>query len=244
MKDQDEARKIIEDTGKNYNTIIFEEDFIPKDVYLYQIRIRDTFIRKLFSGSKFRYILDLGCGTGFHQATLGMYADILIGADMSFGALAECRKHFSGEYVVCDINHLPFKKNSLDCIWVAGVLHHIPADFKTAITDNIAVVLKSGGVVLIDEPNKWNPVNHVILKLSKADPTGTEKPLSLAQVKIVLENANMKIILMDWYELFAPFGQLLSNGNISRLSESVDCFLHRSFLKKIYFRWIIYAIKE
>ncbi len=97
-----------------------------------------------------------------------MYADILIGADMSFGALAECRKNFSGEYVVCDINHLPFKKNSLDCIWVAGVLHHIPADFITAITENIAVVLKAGGVVLIDEPNKWNPVNHFILKTQQS----------------------------------------------------------------------------
>ncbi len=51
MKDHKEARKIIEDTGKNYNNIIFEEDFIPKDVYLYQIGIRDEFIKKLFTGS-------------------------------------------------------------------------------------------------------------------------------------------------------------------------------------------------
>ncbi len=54
----------------------------------------------------------------------------------------------------------------------------------------------------------------------------------------------MKIILADWDEFFAPFGQLFSNGYISRLSESADFFLHRSFMKKIFFRWIIYAIKE
>jgi SAM-dependent methyltransferase len=244
MAKKEKNRQIIEDTGKNYNEIIFEDDIIPRDIYCYQIGLRDQIIKNLFADQKFRYVLDLGCGTGFHQRTLSQYAEYLIGGDMSFGALVECRKLFSGEYVVCDINHLPFKQNSLDCIWIAGVLHHVPDNLVNVISNNIAKTLKRDGVILIDEPNRWNLLNYLILKLSKADPTGEERPLSLSAVRKILSDSNLKVVKEEWYEFFAPLGLLFKNMFFFRICESVDLYLKRSLLRFVLLRWVIYAKKE
>jgi SAM-dependent methyltransferase len=245
MKNKEKIQQVIEDTGKNYNKIIFEDDIIPRDIYCYQIGLRDQIIKNLLEEEKFKYVLDLGCGTGFHQRTLGRYAEYLIGADMSFGALVECKKHFcGGDFVVCDINNLPFKENSLDCIWIAGVLHHVPDNLVNVITNNITRALKRGGILLIDEPNGWNPLNYLILKLSKADPTGEERPLSSGSVRKILRDSNLKIIRAEWYEFFTPFGLLLKNTFFFQVCESADSYLKRSFLKSILLRWVIYAKKE
>jgi len=244
MTNSEKNRRLIDDTGKHYNEIIFEKDIIPGEIYRYQIGLRDKIIKNLLGDQKFRYVLDLGCGTGFHQRTLGRYAEYLIGADMSFGALVECKKHFCGEYVVCDVNSLPFKENSLDCIWIAGVLHHVPDNLVNVITNNITCALKKGGIILIDEPNGWNPLNYLILKLSKADPTGKERPLSSGYVSTILRNSNLKIIRLEWYEFFSPFGVLLKNTFFFQVCESADSFLKRSVLRSFLLRWVLYAKKE
>lgn len=244
MDNSGKNRQIIEDTGKNYNEIIFEDDIIPRDVYCYQIGLRDQIIKNLLADQKFRYVLDLGCGTGFHQRALSQHAEYLIGVDMSFGALVECKKKFFGDYIVCDINHLPFKENTLDCIWIAGVLHHVPDNLVNVISNNIARVLSRGGVILIDEPNKWNPLNYLILKMSKADPTGEERPLSPGVVRKILCNSNLKVIRTEWYEFFAPFGLLLKNPTFFQICESADSYLKRSGLRSILLRWFVYAKKE
>jgi len=145
---------------------------------------------------------------------------------------------------VCDINYLPFKPDTLDCIWIAGVLHHVPENLKVIISKNLSDVLKRGGFLIIDEPNKLNPLNYLILMLSKADPTGNEKPLSLYHVKKILENSNMKIISSDTYELFSPIGLVLKNTSIFRISEDVDLLLQHSFFRSFLLRWTIFARKE
>jgi SAM-dependent methyltransferase len=243
MNPEDRNRQVIEDTGKRYNEIIFKEDFIPNNVYIYQIGLRNRIITNLLGQQKFSVVLDLGCGTGFHQKTLQHYADQLIGADMSFGALKECKRNFSGEYVVCDVNQLPFKNNSIDLIWIAGVLHHVP-DSLPAVIKNISNILRSGGVLLVDEPNKLNPLNYFILKFSKADPTGDERSLSSVSVKKLFRECHLKILSIDWYEFFSPFGLMTGNDHIFRLCEQGDALLGRSFIRSFLLRWTIHAIKE
>ena len=244
MATDEKTRQIIEDTGKNYNEIIFEDDVIPGTVYGYQIALRDEIIKNFLEDQKYRYILDLGCGTGFHQEALSHHADCLIGADMSFGALVGCKRKFSGEYVVCDVNCLPFKENSLDFIWIAGVLHHVPDNLVNVISNNLARILKHDGFLVIDEPNQGNPLNYLVLKMSKADPTGEERPLSSAAVRKILAESNLNIVRAEWYGFFAPFGLLLRNRFFLRICESMDSYLKRSVLKPVLLRWTIYAKKE
>lgn len=240
----DNKIKVVEETGQKYNEIIFEEDYIPKEVYIHQINLRNDIINQSLSNKKFEYAVDLGCGTGFHLKTLSKYTANLIACDMSFGALKESKKHVKCEYIVCDINKLPFKPNTLDLIWIAGVLHHVPDDLENVIGNNISSVLKKNGLLLVDEPNKFNMFNYVNMKLSKADPTGDERPLSLYSVKKLLANNNFKILNARSYELFSPFGALLNNKFILKLATFFDSVISKTPLKLILLRWHILAEKK
>jgi len=235
--------KIIEETGKRYNDIIFGDDYISKDVYKFQINLRNEIINKCISNKRFKNTLDLGCGTGFHLETLSKFSEKLIAVDMSFGALKESKKNIECDYIVCDINKLPFKDNTIDFIWIAGVLHHVPNDLKSLIS-NIRSILQNGSVILIDEPNKLNLFNYINMKLSKADPTGKERPLSLNRVERFLQSNNFTILKSDLYELFSPIGIICSNNFILNFCMLLDKYLHRTFLKKISLRWYILAIYE
>jgi len=236
--------KVVEETGQKYNEIIFEEDYIPKDIYIHQIKLRNDIINQSLQNKKFEYIVDLGCGTGFHLKTLSKYATNLIACDMSFGALKESKKHLKCEYIVCDINRLPFKPNTIDLIWIAGVLHHVPDDLENVIGNNISPALKKNGILLVDEPNKFNLFNFVNMKLSKADPTGDERPLSLYSVKKLLITNNFKVVNSSPYELFSPFGALLNNKSVLKLTTFFDNLLSKTPLKLILLRWHILAEKK
>jgi len=84
----------------------------------------------------------------------------------------------------------------------------------------------------------------LILKLSKADPTGDERPLSSSSVRKILIDSNLKIVRAEWYGFFAPFGMLLNNTFFFQICESADFYLKRSVLRSILLRWVIYAKKE
>ncbi len=232
--------KTIEETGKRYNEIIFGEDYIPESVYIHQIHLRNDIINKCLSNRRFKYTIDLGCGTGFHLRTLNKYSENLIGIDMSFGALKESKKNIECDYIVCDVNKLPFKDNTIDFIWIAGVLHHVPNELN-AVIYNISRILNNEGIVLIDEPNKLNLFNYLNMKLSKADPTGKERPLSSTKIERLLRTNNFTILESNLYEFFSPIGIIFKNNIMLRLCNLLDKYMLRIFLKHILLRWYIFA---
>jgi SAM-dependent methyltransferase len=235
--------KIVEETGAKYNRIIFEEDYIPQNVYKYQIQLRGHLIDKFIQDKFFEYALDIGCGTGFHLTSIGKHSNNLIGIDMSLGALKEAKKTVECNYLLCDINKLPFKNNTIDFIWIAGVLHHVPDDLDN-VMPNISRILRHNGVILIDEPNSFNLFNHINMKLSKADPTGHEHPLPLNMIKNHLELNGLSIIDSNHYELLSPLGILLKNKKLLYFFETIDKYLAKTALSKILLRWYILASKS
>ena len=232
---------VIEETGKRYNEIIFGEDYIPKNVYAHQIRLRDDIIDRCIFNKKFKNSLDFGCGTGFHLNTLRKYSENLIAIDLSIGALKEAKKKFNCEYIACDIKRLPFKEDSFDFIWIAGVLHHMPNDLDKVIY-KISSILRMDGLILIDEPNRLNPFNTVNMKISKADPTGKERPLSLRKIESLLLINNFLLLESDVYELFSPIGILFKSSFILNLCGLLDKFINRTLLKPFLLRWYIFAV--
>jgi len=234
---------IVEETGAKYNKIIYEEDYIPQNVYKYQIQLRDDIIKRFIQDKFFKYALDIGCGTGFHLASIGNHSNNMIGIDMSLGALKEAKNTIECNYILCDINKLPFKNNAIDLIWIAGVLHHVPDDLDNVMPD-LSRILKIDGLILIDEPNSFNLFNHINMKLSKADPTGQEHPLPLNRITNHLELNGLSIIDSNHYELLSPLGILLNNKKLLYVFEKIDEYLAKTPLSKILLRWYIFASKS
>lgn len=237
--------ELIEETGKMYDKIIFEDDYIPKEIYVGQIAHRNAEIDKVLEGKYFEYILDLGCGTGFHSGNLAKYAKNIIGADMSYGALKECKQKNNIDVVVCDVQFLPFKDRIFDIIWIAGLLHHIPRDIPHAIHDNISRIIKKDALLLIDEPNSKNFINYIIIGISKGDPTGDERPLPVTFIKNLLREHNQySIVQCNFYGFFSPVAALFPIKSINTILIRIDNRLSTTPLKNVLLRWFIVAKKQ
>ena len=63
-------------------------------------------------------------------------------------------------------------------------------------------------------------------------------------VKKLLENNNIKTLNYSSYELFSPFGVLLKNELVLKLTKFFDNFLSKTPLRLILLRWYILAEKK
>jgi len=79
---------IIEKTGREYDQIIFEDDNIPSEIFVYQIRRRNQKLASILKDKKYNLTLDLGCGTGYHRQMLIKSSNMVIGADISLVILS------------------------------------------------------------------------------------------------------------------------------------------------------------
>ena len=102
--------------------------------------------------------------------------------------------------------------------------------------------MKRGAFLLIDEPNAYNPANFINMKLSKADPTGDERPLPMQLVTFTLAQKNaFQILSCEFYGMFSPAVAVLANRSIKTFFAGFDSWLAKTPFKNILLRWIIVA---
>lgn len=116
-------------------------------------------------------VLDFGCGPGSFVAIASKYCDEIIGVDISTRFTSLCEKTIqklnlkNAKALQIFQGNLPFQNHSFDVVIMVDVLHHldnISKDLEEALR-----VLKSGGQVLIFEPNKLNPLIAVMHALDR-----------------------------------------------------------------------------
>jgi SAM-dependent methyltransferase len=101
-------------------------------------------------------VLEVGCGPGFGLGWLSHCAKRVIGGDITGENLALAKKHYDSrvEIVSLDAHKLPFKADSLDVvICVAAIIYMDVGIFF----DECRRALRSGGMLLINTPNKDQP---------------------------------------------------------------------------------------
>lgn len=101
-----------------------------------------------------KFILDAGCGSGFHTVFFQKYTDKVIGTDVSLNFVKICKSNG----IMCvrsSVTHLPFKENSFDITFCNAVLQHIIdlEERKEGLLELVRVTLK-GGRVILGEENK------------------------------------------------------------------------------------------
>lgn len=104
-----------------------------------------------------RKILDLGCGSGAFLRHF--YQD---GYRQLFGVEPdpELIKHIPSDKATVKVGFaekLDFPDASFDAVWIYGVLHHLKGlDRYAQGMDEVARVLKPGGLVFVLEPGQWD----------------------------------------------------------------------------------------
>ncbi len=108
-------------------------------------------------------VLEVGCGTGFFSEVFIESGVNLHGIDISPELLTKTRERClpagqagSGraDFLVADVETLPFKDATFDAAVGIRVLHHL--DMEPSFRE-ITRVLKKGGVIAFCEPNMLNP---------------------------------------------------------------------------------------
>jgi len=109
-------------------------------------------------------VIDFGCGIGHHTQVIYSYAGKTIGVDITHGMIQRARASFGNlpiSFEQIDGIHLPFESNSVDLIWISGVMKYslFVSDPKhREIVDEFIRVLKPGGWVYnfemyVDQPS-------------------------------------------------------------------------------------------
>ncbi len=135
--------KYLQDTEKN---IIDELNFLDKKFFT----LTWNQIAKQRKLQKKELFLEIGCGTFYLGRHLAKDKYTVIGIDMSMHALQLAKKVFENEKItnyllVCgNVLNMPFKKDSFDLIYGAGVIEH----FKNTgeAVGELARITKKGGV--------------------------------------------------------------------------------------------------
>lgn len=95
-----------------------------------------------------RRLLDVGCGTGHHMASLCKRGFKVAGVDGSEEMIAHARANNPNAQIErSDVDNLPFADSSFDFVLCVEVLRYLP-DFTKCVNE-IARVLKPGGVCLV-----------------------------------------------------------------------------------------------
>jgi SAM-dependent methyltransferase len=159
-------------------------------------RLVDAFVRLsgLAPGAR---VADLGCGSGVFTALLEGAGYNCTGLDISAKLIEVGRRKYPGiEFVVGDIESLPFPDGSFDGVLLGGVVHHFPDPSRCAA--EVLRVLRPGGRFVAFDPNRMNP--FMWLYRDRGSPfysslgvTENERPVLARETAAMFERAGFDV---------------------------------------------------
>lgn len=132
-------------------------------------RLHQAIIHKVPSDAQL--ILDVGCGNGWVAKHFTPKGKKVISMDISPANPVKALKEYPNEdhaAVIADVYHLPFKKNSIDCIIASEVMEHV-VDPKLFIS-NLVSILKPGGKLVITTPYNEKIEYYICIHCNKPTP--------------------------------------------------------------------------
>ena len=150
------------------NTLRRNLRFIPGGVdHYYANRARITAL-SVSNPEKIRRVLDFGGGVGLaypHLRHNFPNAEILI-FDTSKDSVTRALRNNVG---LRAIEPEDFNKLNCDIVFVAGVVHHVPAEFRNSLISTLVDCVASDGIVAIFELNPYNPITRRLVKTCPFD---------------------------------------------------------------------------
>lgn len=166
--------------------------------------------------------LDVGCGPGVLLSRISKNLKLAFGLDISKNQVKFTQDLLGNKQnVVGGSQNLPFKENSLNCVFMIEVLEHIPPEEAEKSLISIYRTLKRGGIFLLTTPNysslwplieffwnKVNPINYNEQHINKQN---------IGKLRENLVKCGFKNIDVETIFIISPFLSLFSKKLAERL---------------------------
>lgn len=216
----------------NLDGSVFDRDALRHGGYLYTMNapLSSQYANKRLSDMalvivnfKGKRILDLGSGDGTYTKELfdrGKPFSIH-GIDPSKKAIEIAKEKYGDRritFAIGNADSLPYAANTFDLVHIRGVLHHMD-------NPNIALkeALRVATVVILIEPNGYNPGLKVIEKLSRYHREHQEKSYTSYQMRNWIRNAGGEVT----YEKFAGFVPMFCPDRVAQVMKAVEPVVER-----------------
>jgi ubiquinone/menaquinone biosynthesis C-methylase UbiE len=155
--------------------------------------------------------LDVGCGTGKHSINMSKKGFRTVAIELSLNGVLAAKAHAEKEnakvqFVVGDVENMPFKDRTFDVLFCGLLLHHFPD--LTALSKEIARVGKAHLFAL--ETNAWEPVTF--FKFNVVNPlfklgfmTPNQRALFPSAVQSTFERQGFSDFEFSWIDIHVPY---------------------------------------
>jgi len=154
-----------------------------------------------------KWVLEVGAGSGRDGLALAARGAVVVSLDYSLPSLRLVTAQAAGigSLAVCcgDAFALPFADGTFDVVFHQGLLEHF-RDPDNLIAEN-ARVLKRGGIILVDVPQRYHyytVVKHILIALGLWF-AGWEREYSVAELERLLRKHSFSIV-SSYGEWFNP----------------------------------------
>jgi len=148
--------QVNESSGLLNNQIYFQDmdDASTKYRSDHELKYKQVFMK----GGK--YFLDAGCG-GEPRRSLSDNFEVHLCLDISIVGLTTAKQQLgdSGEYILADLSHLPFKDDSIDSVLASHCLYHIDKDKQQGVIKEFYRVTRKGKFILIFYSSRYNLIS-------------------------------------------------------------------------------------
>lgn len=169
-----------------------------KEVYANTPRIRDNLLRHIDVRGK--RILEVGAGTGRDSLFMARDGASLFMLDYSMNSLRIIRaaipKGEAMHAVGGDAFTLPFRESTFDVVFHQGLLEHFREPAATNLLRENIRVLRPGGLLVVDVPQRWHVytvIKHALIA-ANAWFAGWEREFSTPELRKILQDLGLRVV--------------------------------------------------
>ena len=225
-----EAERIFENrkaTGES------PRDAQSKFYWVTQISI-DAHNELTFREIKGKDVLEVGCASGSDALAYSEFFKSYVGVDISDEAITNCRQLAIGnaEFYCTDGHTLPVEDESVDCVIVNSLLHHM--DLPTTFTE-IRRVLRVGGLLIFKEPLGTNPLFMLYRFLTPSARTEDERPFTSNDLRLMSSFFDLQTV--QWFGFTNIVSAFFRSTKLRSLLTNIDEIISKTPLRVIYWQF-------